>query len=142
MLHNLKGLPGHTLTYMQVANRFWPFFSLNISLIIFELVCFSRNLLCLSVNWSIFGTIDWCLQETCLSQQAFQILRKSVLFLALAVAKFISYSLIIFWAACVPTFANLSASSFWVIPQCTREYVTLKEKKLCQLQMCIISSIL
>ena len=67
MLHSLKGLPDHI----------WPLFSLNIFLVIFDLVCFSRNLLCLSVNWSIFETIDWYLQETSLSQQVSQMLIKA-----------------------------------------------------------------
>ena len=110
------------------GNRLWLLFSLNIFLIIFELVCFSWNILCLSVDWSIFGTIDLYLQETSPSQRVSQILRESALLLALAVAKLTSYPLIIFWAACTPTFTNLSASSFWVIPQCAGEYVTLKEK--------------
>ena len=77
------------------SNRLWPLFSLNFFLISFELVCFNRNLLCLSVNWSILGTIVWYLQETSLPPQVFQILRE--FFLALAVAKLISCSLIIFW---------------------------------------------
>ena len=71
-----------------------------------------------------------------------QILSESVLFLALAVAKLISCSLIIFRAARAPAFANLSASSFLVISQCAGEYVTLKEKHFSELLMCIISSIL
>ena len=63
-------------------------------------------------------------------------------FLDLKGGCFFECSLIFFWAAYAPTFANLSASSFWVIPQCAGEYVTLKEKHFNELVMCIISSIL
>ena len=122
---HVKQFEGVARSYFDLCagNKLWPFFSLNIFLISFELVCFIRNLLCLSVNWSIFGTIDWYLQEPSLSQQVSQILRESVLFLVLAVAKLISCSLITFRAACTPTFASLPASSFWVIQQCAGEYV-------------------
>ena len=90
MLNSLKWLPDHTLTYMQVL------FSQNVFLIIFELV--NCELVNLHVNWSIFGTNDWYLQETSLSQQISQILRESVLFLALGVAKLISCT------ACLPLY--------------------------------------
>ena len=106
----------------------WQLLILNIFLIIFELLCFSINHLCSNVNWSVFGTIDWYLQEQCLSQHVSQVLRGSVLFSVLSVAKLIFCSLIIFWAAHIPTFANLPASSFWGILQCAGECVTLKEK--------------
>ena len=104
---HVKQFEGVAKSYFDLCadNRLWLLFSLNIFLIIFELLCFSRNLH-LSVNWSIFGTADWHLQETSLFQQVSQILRGSVLFLALAVAKLISCPLFIFRAACAPTFAN------------------------------------
>ena len=50
--------------------------------------------------------------------------------------------MIIFQAAGTSTFANLSASSFWVMPQCAGEHVTLKEKHFSEFLMCIISFIL
>ena len=95
----------------------------------------------LYVNWSIFGTFDWYLQEPCLFQWVSKIFRESDLFLALAVADPISYFLIVFREACGPTFVHLSASSFWIIQQCAGEYVTLKEKVFSELLMCTISSI-
>ena len=86
---HVKQFEGVARSYFDLCagNRLWLLFSLNIFLIIFELLCFSRNLLHLSVNWSIFGTADWYLQETSLFQWVSQILRESVLFLALAIAK-------------------------------------------------------
>ena len=80
---SLKGVT-HVTQYGSVfdlcaGNRLWPLFSLNILLIIFELVYFNRNLH-LSVNWSVFLTFDWYFQGPCLSQWVSQILRESVLF--------------------------------------------------------------
>lgn len=118
--YSLKGI-SHVIQFEGVAtsyfdlcadNRLWPLSSLNFFPIIFELVSFSRNLFRLNENWLIFGTIDWYLQEPCLSHWVSQTLRKIVLFLALAVANFIFFPLMIFWTACAPTFANLSAYSF------------------------------
>ena len=78
------------------SNKFWPLSNLNIFLNVFELVCFSRSLLWLSVNGSIFGTTDRYLQKTGLPQRVSQILWERALFLLLAVAKLISCFLNIF----------------------------------------------
>ena len=141
----MKGV-SHVTKFERVArsyldlcagNRLWPLFSLNIFLVILEFVCFSRNLLCLSVNWSIFGTIDWYLQETSLSQQVSQMLIKAQCFwpkllLSLFPApwSFFGQLVLLFLLICLCLY------------QCAGEYVTFKEKHFSELLMCIISSIL
>ena len=55
MLHSLKGV-ARSYFVLWAGNTLWPL--LNIFLIIFEFVCFSRSVLHLIVNWSILGTSD------------------------------------------------------------------------------------